>query len=218
MSPSPSMRALRPLDNRFARLSGWERLAVVLSVLWCICVLIATWDNRIGSHYSILGFSIRWNRLVMASIALAPVLLWIALISGRWVAQGFRESSRSRMVTAGQVQASAPLVVATPHPAATNSASNVAVADGKIGTLRVWVVSLGVLLVLAYAGLFIPAFAGHRPMPQAGSASTTSTALFFYLLWRLRNKRGWHGALIGACAGLVAFFCAGFISGFVSHS
>jgi hypothetical protein len=70
----------------------------------------------------------------------------------------------------------------------------------------------GVLLVGIYAAMFIPAFAGQRINPQSGFYSMLSTGWFFYLWWKRRVRKGWHGALVGAAIGILAFCVAAFVS------
>jgi hypothetical protein len=70
-------------------------------------------------------------------------------------------------------------------------------------------------MVGAYAALFLPAFAGHQLPPSAGPASIFWNWLFFYLFWKRRGRKGWHGGLIGAGVGLVVFVLAAFIGGMV---
>jgi len=80
----------------------------------------------------------------------------------------------------------------------------------------VWLFIVGVLLVGADAGgLFIPAFLGHSVNPQSGFYSMVWTGLFFFLLWKRRARKGWHGALVGAAVGVLVFCVASFVEGFM---
>lgn len=79
----------------------------------------------------------------------------------------------------------------------------------------IWLYIVGVLLLGTYAALFIPAFTGRSLIPQYGCGSLFWNSLFFYLLWKWRARKGWHGALVGAALGLLAFFVAGFIEGLI---
>lgn len=83
---------------------------------------------------------------------------------------------------------------------------------------KLWVVVAGVLLVAAYAAMFIPAFSGQRINPQYGYGSMFWSGLFFYLWWRRRSKKGWQGALLGAVVGIVVFVLAAFVGGMVQHA
>ena len=81
-----------------------------------------------------------------------------------------------------------------------------------------WAFSLffvSVLVVGIYAAIFIPAFAGQRVNPQSGFFSMLSTGWFLYLWWKRRGRKGWHGALVGAGIGILAFFVAAFVGGFM---
>jgi hypothetical protein len=80
-----------------------------------------------------------------------------------------------------------------------------------------WLYIAGLLLVGAYAAMFIPAIAGQNINPQSGYGSMLWTGLLFYLWWKRRARKGWHGALVGSAIGLFAFFAAAFISGFMRH-
>ena len=80
-----------------------------------------------------------------------------------------------------------------------------------------WLYIVGVLLVGAYAAIFIPAFAGENINPQFGPGSMFWTGLFFYLWWKQRARKGWQGALVGSAIGLIAFLAAAFISGLIRH-
>lgn len=80
----------------------------------------------------------------------------------------------------------------------------------------IWLYLVGVLLIGAYAAVFIPAAAGEINS-QADFGIFFLTALFFYLWWKRRGRKGWHGMLIGLGAGFVVEFVAGFISAFVRH-
>jgi hypothetical protein len=65
--------------------------------------------------------------------------------------------------------------------------------------------------------MFIPAIAGQNINPQSGYGSMFWTGLFFYLWWKRRARKGWHGALVGSAVGLFVFSAAAFISGFIRH-
>lgn len=78
---------------------------------------------------------------------------------------------------------------------------------------RVWLLLLGVLLIGTYAAMLVPALAGLPQNPSAGSSSLLLHSLFLYVLWKQRARTGWHGALIGAGVGVLAFFVAAFIGG-----
>ena len=80
-----------------------------------------------------------------------------------------------------------------------------------------WLYIVGVLLVGTYAAMFIPAIAGQNINPQSGYGSMLWTSLFFYLLWKRRTRKGWHGALVGSAIGLFVFVAAAFISGLIRH-
>ena len=78
-----------------------------------------------------------------------------------------------------------------------------------------WLYVVGVLLVGTYAAMFLPALAGQTVSPQTGPGSMLWTGLFFYLWWKRRARKGWHGALIGATLGILVFGLAAFIGGFM---
>ena len=80
-----------------------------------------------------------------------------------------------------------------------------------------WLYLVGLLLVGAYAAVFIPAAAGKEINPQAGTGTFFWTALFFYLLWKRLGRKGWHGTLIGLAVGFFVAFVAAFISASVRH-
>ena len=80
-----------------------------------------------------------------------------------------------------------------------------------------WLCIVGVLLIGTYAAMFIPAIAGQNINPMSGYGSMLWTGLFFYLWWKRRARKGWHGALVGSAIGLFAFFAAGFIKGLMRH-
>lgn len=82
----------------------------------------------------------------------------------------------------------------------------------------IWLIVTGILLVVTYAAMFIPAFAGQKQIPQSGFGSMFWTGLFFYIWWKQRNRSGWHGALIGAALGVLVFFVAAVIGGYVNHA
>ncbi|APG24349.1 hypothetical protein [Syntrophotalea acetylenica] len=79
----------------------------------------------------------------------------------------------------------------------------------KGNSKKIWLIIVGVLLILAYAGLFIPAFAGQPINPSAGPGILVWNAWFFFLLWKHFGRRGWVGSLLGALIGVFAFFLAG---------
>jgi hypothetical protein len=77
----------------------------------------------------------------------------------------------------------------------------------------IWLLLIGVLLIRVYGAMLVPAFAGLPQAPSAGSSSLIFHSLFFYVMWKMRARIGWHGALIGAGAGLLVFCIAAFIGG-----
>ncbi len=81
----------------------------------------------------------------------------------------------------------------------------------------IWLYIAGVLLVGAYAAMLIPAIAGREISPLSGYSSMLWNSLFFYLWWKRRARKGWHGALIGSAMALFVFFAAAFISSYVRH-
>ncbi|MBW2035392.1 MAG: zinc ribbon domain-containing protein [Deltaproteobacteria bacterium] len=80
-----------------------------------------------------------------------------------------------------------------------------------------WLYIVGILLFGAYAAIFIPAIVGLNINPQVGPGSMFWNGLFFYLWWKRRGRKGWHGALVGSVIGLFAFFAAAFISALIRH-
>lgn len=78
-----------------------------------------------------------------------------------------------------------------------------------------WLFVVGVCLVGAYAAMFIPAFAGQNFQSKNLFSTMLWTGLFFYLWWKRRARKGWHGALIGSVIGILASFAAAFIGGFM---
>ncbi len=80
-----------------------------------------------------------------------------------------------------------------------------------------WVYVIAVAIVGTYAAMFIPAFVGQTINPQSGYGAMLWTGLFFHLWWKRRGRKGWHGALNGAAIGLLVFFAASFLSGFMRH-
>lgn len=103
--------------------------------------------------------------------------------------------------------------VSPANPKASTATGSVASAVTKPRVVWLYVVS--VLLVGTYAAMFLPAFAGQAVNPQTGPGSMLWTGLFFYLWWRRRARKGWHGALIGVAIGILAFGIAAFIGGYV---
>jgi len=80
-----------------------------------------------------------------------------------------------------------------------------------------WIYIAAVLTFLIYAGMFIPAMSGREISRGSSQSATIITGLLFYLSWRRLDRKGWHGALIGAGVGLVLSFLAGAIYGFMRH-
>ena len=74
-------------------------------------------------------------------------------------------------------------------------------------SLTVWLVIIGIALVGTYASMFIPALIGQKPTtnPPTGLYVMVWTSLFFYLAWKYRSQKGWHGALIGAGIGFLVY-------------
>ena len=80
---------------------------------------------------------------------------------------------------------------------------------------RLWLYLAGVALIGTYAAMFIPAFAGLSINPQTGPSSMIWSSLFFYLWWKRRGRKGWHGAILGSVFGIFIFVLAAFISGWI---
>ena len=83
---------------------------------------------------------------------------------------------------------------------------------------RIWLYVAGVLLVGAYAAMFLPALAGQSINPQSGFGSMLWTGLFFFLWWRQRGRSGSRGALIGTVVGILIFMLAAFVGGLMRHT
>jgi hypothetical protein len=81
----------------------------------------------------------------------------------------------------------------------------------------VWLYILALAIVGSYAAAFIPAFAGQKLTPVAGNGILLWTALLFYVVWKRRGRKGWHGTLIGLGAGFVVLVLASYISAVVRH-
>jgi hypothetical protein len=82
-----------------------------------------------------------------------------------------------------------------------------------------WLYTIGILgvvvaLIGVYAAVFIPAIAGSGINPQSGYGLLFWNGLFFYLIWKRRARKGWHGLLLGFLIGILVFFVASFIGGF----
>ncbi len=75
----------------------------------------------------------------------------------------------------------------------------------------IWLYIVGFLLIGNAAAMFAPAFLGQSFDPMGGLGSMIWTGLFFYLWWKRRARKGWHGALIGTALGLLVGILAGFI-------
>lgn len=91
-----------------------------------------------------------------------------------------------------------------------------AVVDTKeLKPKKIWLYIVGFLVVGAYAGIFIPIFAGKNIInpASAGYSSMFITGLFFYILWKQRSRKGWQGALIGVLIGIIVFTLASFVEG-----
>lgn len=98
-----------------------------------------------------------------------------------------------------------------------NKHINAPITTAKIAKLRQrWLYIVGFCMVGAYAAMFIPAFLGHSI--ESGGGSMLWTGLFFYLWWKLRARKGWHGAMIGFALGFLIFMLAAVVSGFMSHT
>lgn len=78
---------------------------------------------------------------------------------------------------------------------------------------KLWLYIVGVLLVGTYAAMFLPAFGGQKINPQSTFSSMLWTGLFFYLWWKRRARKGWHGALVGSALGLLVSVAAEVIAG-----
>lgn len=54
-------------------------------------------------------------------------------------------------------------------------------------------------------------------MAAAGYSLVIWGALLCYFLWKRKGRKGWQGAIIGAIAGLVAFFLTAFVIALTNH-
>jgi hypothetical protein len=82
----------------------------------------------------------------------------------------------------------------------------------------IWLILLGVLFLSACVSLFIPALAGSLLYPRAGYGAIIWGSLFFWATWRYRLRKGWHGGLLGAAAGVLLFVIAALINGYIRAS
>lgn len=83
---------------------------------------------------------------------------------------------------------------------------------------KLWLYIVGVLLAGTYAAMFLPAFVGQKINPQSTFVSMLWTGLFFYLWWKRRARKGWHGALVGSALGLLASVVAEVIAGLARNA
>jgi len=81
-----------------------------------------------------------------------------------------------------------------------------------------WAYVVAVLSFLVYAAMFIPAMSGKAIGRGSSQGATLITSLLFYLSWRRLDRKGWHGALIGAGVGLAVSSLAHIIYGFMRHT
>lgn len=97
------------------------------------------------------------------------------------------------------------------HPATIPSAALLTPSAPTRKSNAIWLYLVGVALISVYAGYFIQAIAGEKPRSQFANGILFWTPLFFYLLWKRRERKGWHGTLLGLGVAVVVLFAAGFI-------
>lgn len=99
-----------------------------------------------------------------------------------------------------------------------NEPETATVATANKGPKSLGLIFASIIIFGTYAALFIPAFSGRPITPQFGFGSIFWNALFFTFLWKRLGRKGRNGAIIGGLIGLLAFFVAVFVSGFVRAS
>lgn len=75
----------------------------------------------------------------------------------------------------------------------------------------VWLIILAICCIGVYAAVLVPAIFGQKPPSQTAAGCMFWTGLFFWLWWKRRERKGWHGAVIGAVVGYLVFFSAAVI-------
>lgn len=99
-----------------------------------------------------------------------------------------------------------------------NPASIITISTPKKKPNPLWLYFVSVMLFGLYASAFIPAMSGKNITGSSINGILVMTTLFFYLLWRNRERKGWHGALIGFTIGFLAALVASTLSVHMSHN
>lgn len=86
----------------------------------------------------------------------------------------------------------------------------------KMREKSTWFYAVAVLTFGTYGAMLLAASQGSLGSME-GYASMFWTGLLFYLLWKQRARKGWHGALIGVVVGIMSFVLAAFLGGLMRH-
>ena len=79
----------------------------------------------------------------------------------------------------------------------------------KIINLILLIISF-LLVIGTYAAMFIPATVGEELREISLFSSPFWTSMFFLFLWKLLNKKAFHGFIIGLIIGVIIWFVAAF--------
>ena len=107
------------------------------------------------------------------------------------------------------------LVAADPSPviAAAADAASPTSAPPRKPSLA-WLYLAAIAWIGAYAAQLVPALGG-QPYPKESAVGLNGVwvfaGLFFYVLWKRRGRKGWHGFLIGALIGFFLMVVAEFL-------